>query len=331
MTFDFRQLVPKDRRAQTMGLAALVGCLGLGLMPVIFPLDGRQHGEWPQFLGRFHPMIVHLPIGLLLLVPLLEFAGRIRPALREAAGLVLWLTVPACLVATILGFLLAYGSGDAGVRVTRHMWGGIALTIVVVLCAVVRSESGIGLVARDFQLAYLSLMFVAVFLMLWATHQGGSLTHGDRYLTEHSPAALKQLPSWMSPREEVAAAPGSFYALQIHPILDANCVSCHGKSKVKGKLRLDSYGRLMRGGQDGAAVIPSDAEKSLLFQRITLPPDQKKFMPSDGKPPLTPRQIAMIKAWIEDGASPTAASVKGFAAAPTGQVAQDPTKASKTP
>ena len=314
MTFDFRQLVPKNRRVQALGLVSLLGCLALLLMPVLFRLDGKSHGEWLQFLGRFHPVIVHLPIGLLLLVPLLELGSRIRPVLREAAELVLWLTIPACVGATLLGFLLAYGSGDSGARVTQHMWGGIALTILVVLCVWVRSAAELGAVIGAPKVVYGSLLTFAIGLMLWATHQGGSLTHGDKYLTEHAPALLKQGPGWLTLRGSESAAPGSFYAMQIHPIFDANCVSCHGESKVKGKLRLDTYDRLMRGGEDGAVVIPGSAERSILFQRITLPVDHKKFMPSEGKPPLKPREIAMIKAWIEDGASPQAASVKGFPA-----------------
>lgn len=316
--------------------ATLLSCAALALMPVIFRLNGKPHGEWPQFLGRFHPVMVHVPIGLILLVPLLEVAGRVRPALREASGLVLWLSVPACLVATILGFLLAYGSGDSEARVVRHMWGGIALTVVVALCAAVRSEWTSGVANSGASWAYLSLLVVAVVLMLWATHQGGSLTHGDRYLSEHAPKTLKQWPDWLSPRAGQMAAPDSFYAVQIQPVLNGHCVSCHGQSKVKGKLRLDSYDGLMRGGEEGAVVTPGNAETSLLFQRITLPADHKKFMPSEGKPRLQPHDIATIQAWIVGGASPIATSVKGFAVqatqtAPTVQVSQEPTKGSKTP
>lgn len=335
MTFEIPQVVPKGHRPRVMALATLLSCVAVGVMPIVFRLDGKPHGEWPQFLGRFHPLVVHFPIGLILLLPLLELVGRARPALREAAGLVLWLSVLACVIATILGFMLAYGSGDASVRVTRHMWGGIALTIVVALCGVARSAWWSDLPSRGNRWVYPLLLPVAVVLMLWATHQGGSLAHGDQYLTENAPAILKQWPGWLSSREDVSATPDSFYSLQIQPIMKADCVSCHGQSKVKGKLRLDSYARLMHGGEDGAVVRPGDAAKSLLFQRITLPVDQKKFMPSEGKPPLQPREIAMIKAWIEDGASPTAPSVKGFAMpatepAPKTQVPQEPTKASKT-
>ncbi len=115
-------------------------------------LDGRPHADWQQFLGRFHPLAVHLPIGLIVLVPLLEIAGRFRPALREAAGFVLKLAFISCLGALTLGFLLAYGGGDAGVGVTRHMWGGIALTISVLLCLLARPWWTSGSVPRVYPL-----------------------------------------------------------------------------------------------------------------------------------------------------------------------------------
>ena len=109
-------------------------CAILLLLPEIFRLDGSPHADWQQFLGRFHPLIVHIPIGLILLVPILEIAGRSRVALREAASFVLSLALFACVGAVALGYLLAYGSGETGVVVTRHLWGGIALTIGVLVC-----------------------------------------------------------------------------------------------------------------------------------------------------------------------------------------------------
>ncbi len=101
------------------------------------------------------------------------------------------------------------------------------------------------------------------------------------------------------------APPDSFYAKQINPIFDANCVACHGEGKAKGGLRLDSYEQLMKGGKDGPVIIAGDAGKSVLLQRVTLPPDHKQFMPAEGRPPLRAEEIAWIKAWIQQGASPT--------------------------
>ena len=106
--------------------------------------------------------------------------------------------------------------------------------------------------------------------------------------------------------------PDSFYARHIYPIFDANCVVCHGAQKVKGGLRMDTYDRLMRGGKEGAVIIPGKPERSILLERITLPPDHKKFMPSEGKPPLKPEEIAWIRAWIQQGASQEVKSLAGI-------------------
>ncbi len=312
MTFDFSKIFPKSRLAKLVWVLTLLVSAALLLLSTVFKLDGKVHADWQQFLGRFHPLVVHLPIGLILLVPLLEIAGRFRQALREAAAFVLSLSVAACLAAVILGYLLAYGSGESGVRVTRHMWGGITLTLAVLLCALVRPFWASGTPRRVLRDAYPCLLTVSSLLLLWTAHQGGSLTHGDSYLTEYLPASLKHWPGIGLAQATYPPASDSFYAKHIHPVLDANCVSCHGGAKVKGGLRLDSYSFLMRGGHEGAVVIPSEPERSLLIQRIMLPADHKKFMPAEGKPPLKPEEILLIKTWIAQGASPTVTSLAGI-------------------
>lgn len=281
-------------------------------LPFLCRLDGQVHADWQQFLGRFHPLIVHLPIGLILLLPVLEVAGRFRPALREAAAFVLSLSVPACLSAVILGYLLAYGSGEAGTGVTRHLWGGIALTSGVLVCSMVRPWWVLGRLRGVLSGIYPGLLVCVLLLLLWTAHQGGSLTHGNSYLVEYLPASLKSLTGIWTSRARVLPASNSFYARHIYPVLDANCVGCHGDSKVKGGLRVDSYDRLMRGGHDGAVIISGHPEKSILVERITLPADHKKFMPAEGKPPLKPDEILWIKTWIAQGASPDATSLAGL-------------------
>ncbi len=295
----------QKRRIALVWVASFLLSVALLFLPFVFRLDGKAHADWQQFLGRFHPFVVHLPVGLILLVPVLELAGRTRPALREAAMFVLWFSVFSCLLALTLGYLLAYGSGDAGAGVSRHMWSGIALTIVVMGCTLVRGSSG-GL--RGF---YPYLLACALLLLAWTAHQGGSLTHGDKYLSEYLPAPLKRLAVGGRLPPRPPEFPDSFYARHIFPVLDAKCVVCHGEQKVKGGLRVDSYDLLMRGGTSGAVIIPGKPERSILLDRITLPPDHKKFMPGEGKPPLKPEQIAWIRAWIAQGASPEIKSLQG--------------------
>jgi uncharacterized membrane protein len=283
--------------------APLALSVALLLLPVVVRLDGKPHSDWQQFLGRFHPLAVHFPIALLLLVPLLEIAGSRRPALREAAGFVLRIALLSCLLAVALGYLLAYGRGDIGTGITRHMWGGIVLTIGVLLCLAARALWSSG---RPPQI-YPPTLSCVLLLLLWTTHQGGSLTHGTNYLTQYMPAPLKR---WLVPPPK-ALVPGAFYTRHINPILDANCVVCHGESKTSGGLRMDSYELLMKGGKDGVVIAPGHPESSLLLQRVTLPANHKQFMPAEGRPPLKQDEIAWIRAWIQQGASPAQAKLDG--------------------
>lgn len=244
-----------------------------------------------------------------MLIPALELAGRSRPALRDTAALLLPWGAASCMLAAILGFLLAYGSGDAGAGVTRHMWGGIALTVGVFLCALVRPAWAEGKSPR----VYPALLGGVLLLLLWVGHEGGSLTHGADYLTRYLPAPLRKLSLFPGGKPATKVLPGAFYAKYVDPIFDSNCVVCHGASKVKGGLRLDSYELLMEGGKHGAVVVPGNPQKSELIVRVTLSPEHKRFMPAEGKPPLRPEAIALLKAWVQQGASPLATSLVGVA------------------
>jgi len=298
------RLLPKSKSTRVLWVASLALSAALASLPWLIRLDGRPHADWQQFLGRFHPMVVHLPIGLLVLVPLLEISGRFRAPLRESASFVLGLAFASCLLALTLGFLLAHGSGDAGLLVTRHMAGGITLTIGVLLCLLARPTWSSGIVSS----VYPVLLTCTLLALIWTADQGGSITHGSNYLTQYMPAVLRRL-TMLGAK---TSPPTSFYAKQINPILDANCVTCHGESKQSGGLRMDSYETLMQGGKDGQVIVAGNSEKSLLIQRITLPPSHKQFMPAEGKPPLRPEEIASINAWIQQGASPTVTTVAGI-------------------
>lgn len=297
------RFLPKSRTTRRKWMAALLLSLALVLLPWVEKLDGKPHAEWEHFLGRFHMLALHLPIGLLLLIPVLEVAGKKRSALREAAGFVLALAFASCLLAMMLGYLLAHGGGDSGPVLTRHMAGGIALTIAALLCLLARPWWA----GSDVPHVYPALLTCTLLVLVWTAHQGGTLTHGSNYLTQYMPVGLKR---WSGLAETPTT--GSFYAKRINPIFDANCVACHGEGKIKGGLRLDSYESLMNGGQDGPVIFAGQPERSLLLTRVTLPPGHKQLMPAEGKPPLSAEQIAWIRAWIQQGASQTAATLAGI-------------------
>ena len=85
-----------------------------------------------EFLGHFHPLLVHLPIGFLLIGLLLQFLSRKEKyvSLKPAIPIVLlWGTV-AALVSCITGYLLSISDDYDKTLVSLHMWMGIGVTLV---------------------------------------------------------------------------------------------------------------------------------------------------------------------------------------------------------
>ncbi|HEX4121864.1 MAG TPA: c-type cytochrome domain-containing protein [Verrucomicrobiae bacterium] len=83
----------------------------------------------------------------------------------------------------------------------------------------------------------------------------------------------------------------------VQPLLRQNCVSCHGPKKQKAGMRLDRRSSLMK--KFSRRVVPGNSENSMLYHRL-VGEDFGPQMPPTG--PLRPEQIAVIKAWIEQGA-----------------------------
>ncbi|KAA6462027.1 hypothetical protein DYQ86_10390 [Acidobacteria bacterium AB60] len=261
-------------------------------------------------------MLLHVPIGLILLLPALEIAAIKRPGLGDAAEFVLRAAVAVTIPTLALGYMLAYGAGDTGETVLRHMWGAITLCIFLFLCIPARRAWKAG----AHVLTYRLLLPATILALIWTSHQGGSITHGSDYLTHYMPRVLRRF--FRMDIEETNA--GSFFSLHIYPVLDAKCVACHGASSARANLRLDSYSGLMRGGQDGAVVLPGRPEASMLLARVTLSPGDKHFMPAEGRTPLNSEEISWMRAWIRAGASPTMARVAGVNIATTAEAPPQP-------
>ena len=279
------------------------------------PPDGREHGDLGQFVGRFHPLVVHLPIALLLLVPLLECFGLFRRwnHLEESAGFVLILASISAFVAVFLGWLLAWSGAYEGKLVISHMWGGFSLAVAIFLCCLLRLWN---------TQAYRIALFATLALLIWTSDKGGKLTHGESFMTRYMPNSLRSRLHMPAASNKIQAAVKTatpaltnanvtvfpsvtFYAARVAPIFDQKCTGCHNAEKKKGKLRLDTFENVMRGGKDGIVVKAGDPGHSELFRRINLSPEEKDFMPTDGKPPLTAPEIKVIELWIASGATDT--------------------------
>jgi len=90
----------------------------------------------------------------------------------------------------------------------------------------------------------------------------------------------------------------------IRPILSDNCFFCHGpdKNKRKADLRLDTAEGLSGKPGEPGAVVPGKPADSELFRRITSTDPEQKMPPAESGKSLTPRDIALLKKWIEQDA-----------------------------
>lgn len=298
-------------------LAALAWAGLLAALWKLKPGPDETPSDWWIFLGRFHPLIVHVPIGLLLIVPVIEIVGRWpgRGHLRESVPLLLWLTALGTIGATVVGYLLMEGEQIASPLMDKHLWTGLGFGALVFATLALRLQGQV--------ILYLGSLGLSVAVLSLAGHYGGALVHGPEYLAKYAPEPLKPLmmaglevPGAAAEEVPVTepgpAAPGEVpladrvvFTDFVMPIMEAKCNECHNENKTKGKLRLDTHEMMMAGseGSDYATVMAGNSEESELIVRVLLPVDDDEFMPPDGKDPLTPEEIKVLRWWIDQGAS----------------------------
>lgn len=143
-------------------------------MPIVF----KKAKMVEQVIGRFHPVLVHLPIGILLLALLFEALSRRERwrSLQPAMPFILLLGAVAATFSCFTGWLLSQSGEYEGDLVNRHQWLGIGVAIV--------SFSAFWLKIRRRPKAYFACSFVLLPAILLTGHWGISLTHGEGYLTQ---------------------------------------------------------------------------------------------------------------------------------------------------
>jgi hypothetical protein len=93
----------------------------------------------------------------------------------------------------------------------------------------------------------------------------------------------------------------NFFATRIKPILDTKCTSCHGSSKQKADLRLDSVAAI-RKGSDHPIIVPGNPDASEIYSRLTSTDEEEMMPPKEKNGPLPAAQIELFKTWILAGA-----------------------------
>lgn len=317
------------------------------LSVILLQAPSPQPSEWALFFGRFHPLIVHLPIGFLLIAGLLELdriTRRQRVSSHTITLILFWSAVSATM-ACVFGYLLSLGGGYDEETLNSHMWEGIGVAVFAWIAWAVKHER-IGPRIRLGQLLYFPALGVGTLLLLAAGHEGGSLTHGSDFLTQYTPEPFRSL-AGIPPREQTVedipvitdVNQAMVYQQIVHPILKTRCVQCHNPEKSKGDLRLDNPEMIKKGSEDGPIVVAGKADQSRLMKVCLLPEEDDDHMPPKGKPQLTENQIALLSWWINQGApfdkkvadlkvpddvKPALASLGAGSATGGGQVASGP-------
>jgi len=273
--------------------------------------------SWIEVFGRLHPLIVHLPIGFLLALAILEgVAYSQRASLpRGTVSVLAWLAALSAAFASLTGWALSREDGYGTETVVLHLRLGVAVAVLSVALAIAHLKASEG--TRDGGLkTYRVLLGLAVLLLLPTGHLGGEIARGEGYLTAplreprhpREKAAPKDgvLAAEPATKVEASAAPAEAeppsFTREIAPILAARCASCHGEAKRKGRLSLAEPGLIVDGGRNGVVVVPGKPAASELMRRIRLPADEEDHMPPAEKPQPTEAEVARIEAWIAAGA-----------------------------
>ena len=283
-------------------LTKLSGVLVLLILVVLSLIEGTNldlTSKWVPFLGRFHPVLLHLPIGIFAAVVLLEAYLFIRPVSRvpEKIHFLLSAAFYTTVFSSLFGIFLSWEGGYDGNAVGFHKWAGVVTArLILALDWLARSRES---EPHKLPTAYLAGLVVTILAMTITGHQGGNLTHGSDFLTQHNPFA--------APKEEVAiTADTPVFVSHIQPVLEDYCVQCHNPEKIKGELRLDTFEMIMAGGVNGDALVSGDSATSSMIHRIHLPLDEEEHMPPEGKPQPTEEVVQLLSWWIDQGASPSA-------------------------
>lgn len=252
------------------------------------------------FIGRIHPLLVHLPIGFIILSVLFELIAWKKKVDMDLAVSYGMLTGAIFGVfASALGFLLASDGGYNDDVLSVHKWTGITTTLLAFSAYLLKRKQ------RNLQFAKKAYPVVLVLTLLFlsvAGHYGGTLTHGSTYLFEHAPEPLRSLAGLKPARNRITTLDSALvYEDVIHHIFETKCNVCHNKDKAKGDLLLISPEDIKRGGENGEIIVAGDASASELFRRITLDPNHEEFMPTEGRTPLTKEETALIEWWIQQG------------------------------
>lgn len=272
-----QKLIIPDMRRITEYLLIFFNILLLVL--VIFE-SRLQLPPWLVPVGRLHPVLLHLPIGLWAGVVILYLLRRRVSGYSTLLLTFIQVTAVFTAVTALAGMILALGADYDASQIAGHKYTGVVLSGLFWLTVIFFDR-----ISGRAMPAVLGLVSL---LIIITGHRGGELTHGEDFLSFK--------PAGSSVQED------DVYAALVAPILKEKCNSCHRGGKTKGGLNLESVALMLKGGENGPALVAGNALESHLMKRIFLPLESKEHMPPRSKTQLTEPEIEILTAWINEGA-----------------------------
>jgi uncharacterized membrane protein/mono/diheme cytochrome c family protein len=244
-----------------------------------------------QSVGRMHPLLLHLPIGLLVISFILWIAERSieKESFQKIFILVLQITVFTATLSALMGFFLSREGGYDTDILSKHKFLGVATAVLSFTLLWIYQS------VPEKNFLFGTLMTASLVTLIIGSHFGASLTHGEGFV-------LQPIKGEENIQEEKITDSSSLFAAAIRPIFKSKCFSCHNERKAKGELIMTTEELMLKGGKNGPIWNSGDALNSHIIQNINLPEDDKKHMPPKGKPQLTNEETALLFAWIESGA-----------------------------
>jgi len=272
-----------------------------------------------EFVGRLHPLLVHLPIGILLLAAAFDLLACFKPyrQLRKGVKAMILFGAISSTLSVASGLSLAASGGYDEHLLQTHKVTGILTTVFAWIIFFARDSIIMQFRKKKKRRLVGIFFFIPLAGLIGITgHMGGSLTHGEDYLFGTDEKDLQSLQlTWTGDPDSAR-----MYADIVAPILDTRCYSCHGSTKQKGELRLDAPRHISDGGKHGEVISATNPDSSEIYRRLMLPLEDEHHMPPNEKPQLASAELALIRAWLVEGAPfdkrigelRSAATVKGF-------------------
>lgn len=280
-----------------MGLKGAEGALGNLL---------TEDGLYNQVFGNMHPLVLHLPIGIVFLTVVMEALGWISfGKYRPVTTFGLFFAIITGAIACLTGFVdMHMDYNPQSETWNDHMWAGIAFVGVLSLAFLSRvwsPEKG----GRN--PIYGILLVAAAGVMGFGSHLGGEEIHG--------PTGIEKVVQQLTGGEAVADDAGDdkelvvikepkdrlAYADVIVPIISNRCLKCHDPAvKVKSGLEMHTWEGLIKGGDTAPALVPGDVKESYMVEVLFLDEDDDMFMPPPSKKrePMPAHERAIIKWWV---------------------------------